>query len=126
MNYAINKYRAGIWSGVLLGLSILSCYGTIAMVAVLGLIGIQFNIHEGIWASVIVVLAWAAVVGIVFEFRRLGAKIPLIFGILGALLITTAMFISYNRIVEISGFTSILAAVIWKRRFATNLYQKES
>jgi hypothetical protein len=111
--------RIGIWSGILAGLSILACYGTLALVAILGLIGIPLNIHEGLWASVIVVLAWATVVGVAFECRQLRAKWSLLVAILGALLITAVMFIAYSRMVEIFGFALILIAVIWNRRYAT-------
>jgi hypothetical protein len=110
--------RVDIWAGVLAGLSILTCYGTLALVALLGLIGIQLDIHEGIWATVIVVLAWAAVAGIAREYLSLGAKGPLVLAILGALLITAVMFVTYNRIVEISGFALLMTAVIWNRRYA--------
>ena len=126
MDNISNKNRIGIWSGVLAGLSILTCYGTLALVAALGLIGIQFNIHEGIWATVIVVLAWAAVVSVVLEFLKLRAKGPLVAAISGALLITAVMFITYNRIVEISGFALIVIAVIWNRRSATALHRNKS
>ena len=120
MNPTSSKIRIGIWSGILAGLSILTCYGTLAAVAILGLIDIPLNIHEGLWASVIVVLAWAAVIGVVFEFRQLHAKGPLILAVLGALLITAVMFVAYSRIAEIFAFTLILIAVIWNRRLASN------
>jgi len=120
MSEASSKIRIGIWSGILVGLSILTCYGTLALVAILGLIGIPLNIHEGLWASVIVVLAWAAVIGVVLEFRQLRAKGPLILAVLGALLITAVMFVAYSRIVEIFAFALILIAVIWNRRLASN------
>lgn len=126
MNNVNSRYPIGIWSGVLAGLSILTCYGTLALVAALGLIGIQLNIHQGIWATVIVVLAWAAAAGIALEFRRLHAKGALLSAISGALLITAVMFVTYNRIVEILGFVLILIAVIWNRRFATALDQNKS
>jgi len=114
----VNNNRVGTVSGILAGLSILTCYGTLALVALLGLIGIQLNIHEGVWAAVIVVLAWAATIGIGLEFRRIRANGPLVLAILGASLITAVMFISYNRIVEIIGFTLILSAVFWNRWYA--------
>ena len=118
MNKVINRNRIGIWSGVLAGLSILTCYGTLALVALLGLIGIQLDIREGIWATVIVVLAWAAVAGIIREYLSLGAKGPLVLAILGALMITAVMYVAYNRFVEISAFVLLMAAVIWNRRYA--------
>jgi arsenite methyltransferase len=124
MGISSSKNRVGIWSGVLAGLSILTCYGTLVLVAILGLIEIQLEIHEGAWATVIVVLAWAAVVAIVVEFQRLRFIAPLVTVILGALLITAVMFVSYNRIVEILGFALILTAVIWNRQFAAKRYRK--
>ena len=123
MSLVNDNNRLSIWPGILAGLSILACYGTLALVAAFAIFGIQLNIHEGIWASVIVVLAWAAVIAVVQEFRRLGAAGPLVVAILGAILITAVMFISYNRVVEISGFALILIAVIWNRRFAKSSFQ---
>ena len=38
MSNLIGKNHPGIWSGVLAGLSILSCYGTLALVAILVLL----------------------------------------------------------------------------------------
>jgi arsenite methyltransferase len=125
MSNLISKNHPGIWSGVLAGLSILTCYGTLALVAVLALIGIQLNIHEGIWATAIVILTWATVGAIALEFRRLRFIPSLVSVILGALLITTVMFISYNRIVEISGFAFILIAVIWNRQIAAKLSREK-
>jgi len=119
VNPTNSKIRIGIWSGILAGLSIITCYGTLALVAILGLIGIPLNIHEGLWASVIVVLAWAAVAGVAFEFRQLRAKGPLLLAVLGSLLITAVMFVAYSRIVEIFAFALILIAVIWNRRLAS-------
>jgi hypothetical protein len=115
---ANNNNRTGVVSGILAGLSILTCYGTLALVTILGLIGIQLDIHEGIWATVIVVLAWAAAIGIGLEFRRIRANGPLVVAILGAALITVVMFITYSRIVEIIGFLLILSAVFWNRWYA--------
>jgi arsenite methyltransferase len=113
-----NNNRVGTVSGIFAALSIITCYGTLALVAALGLIGIQLNVHEGIWAAVIVVLAWAAAIGVGLEFRRIRANGPLVVAILGASFITAVMFISYSRIVEIIGFTLILTAVFWNRRYA--------
>jgi len=120
-----DKYLPSIWSGVLAGLSILTCYGTLVLVALLGLIGIQLNIHEGIWAALIVFLAWAAAGAVLLEFRRLRFWTPLLMAIIGALLISLVMLVSYNRMIEISGFVLILIAVIWNRRIATGLIRKK-
>ncbi len=116
--------RIGIWPGVLAGLSILTCYGTLVLVTALAVFGIRLNIHEGIWASVIVILAWAAVIAVVLEYRRLHAIGPLVVAVIGAILISAVMFISYNRVVEVSGFALILIAVIWNWRFAKSSCQK--
>ena len=113
-NTSDNK-QTGAAPVILAGLSILSCYGTLALVSALGLIGIQLNIHEGAWATVITLLAWLATISIGFESHRNRAIGPIAVAILGALLITAVMFVSYSRIVEITGFVLILAAVFWSR-----------
>ena len=54
-------------SGAAAFLSLLACYGTLAVVGVLTLVGFDINIHKGAWAAVIVVFSWLALFGIVYR-----------------------------------------------------------
>jgi hypothetical protein len=96
--------------------AIAACYGTLAVVGGLSLLGISADIHEGVWAGVIVAFAMLAFVGLVFGHRchrRIG---PLFTGGIGALLVLGVMLVTYSRMVEIIGFTALIAAAIWDWR----------
>ena len=103
------------FTGLSAMLSIIACYGTLAFVSVLSFLGISINIHTGIWAGVITLFAWLAFAGVVGGFRRYRAVGPLIVAAIGAVLITWAMFVSFNRIIEIVGFSGLIFAAMWER-----------
>ena len=96
-------------------LSIVACYGTLAFVSILSLIGITIDIHTGLWAGVITFFAWLAVAGVGSSFRRNRAVGPLLVATVGAVLITWAMFVSFNRIIEVAGFAGLIFAALWER-----------
>lgn len=96
-------------------LSILACYGTLALVSILSFMGITINIHTGLWAGVITLFAWLAVAGIAGCFRRNRAAGPLIMAVVGAVFVTWVMFVSFNRVIEISGFAGLIFATLWER-----------
>jgi hypothetical protein len=110
--YASKLSRLTGWAT---GLSILACYGTLAFVSILSLIGVTINIHEGAWAGVITLFAWLAFGGVAINFRRYHAAGPLVVAAVGAVLITWAMFASYSRVIEIAGFAGLISAALWER-----------
>lgn len=96
-------------------LSIIACYGTLALVTLLSFLGITIDIHTGVWAGVITLFAWLAVAGVASSFRRNRAVGPLLIAAVGAVFITWAMFVSFNRIIEIAGFSGLIFAAVWER-----------
>jgi len=105
----------GRLSGFATVLSIVACYGTLAFVSILSLMGITVNIHEGAWAGAITFFAWLAFAGVAISFRRYHALGPLSIAATGAVLITWVMFISFSRTLEILGFVLLTTAAFWKR-----------
>jgi hypothetical protein len=106
-------------------LSILSCYGTLAVVTALSVMGITLDLNVHVWAVVIVVFALLAVVGLALGRRAHGSSGPLVLGIIGALVVIFATYGSgiiqtFLRVprdaVEIAGFAVLLAGVIWDWR----------
>jgi len=91
-------------------LAILACYGTLAVVAVLSLMGVALAVDEGLWAGAIVLFALLALVGIVLGWRIHRHAPPLLLGILGAGLILWTMAVTYNRAIEIAGFGFLVVA----------------
>ena len=107
--------RLNRFTGMSTLLSILACYGTLAFVSILSVLGITVVIHTGAWAGVITLFAWLAVAGVASGFKRYYALGPLLIAAVGALLITMTKFVYFNRIIEIAGFAGLIVAAMWDR-----------
>ncbi|GMQ96221.1 MAG: hypothetical protein BMS9Abin14_747 [Gammaproteobacteria bacterium] len=108
--------RLGRFSGVAVVLSVVVCYGTLALVTLLTLVGITLTINEGAWATAIVVLAWIAVLAMGVNMRRHRSFGPFILADIGALMVSWVMFVDYSRTMEIVGFALLIVAAVWDRR----------
>ena len=108
--------RLGRFSGVAVVLSIVACYGTLALVALLSLAGVTASVHEGAWAAAIVVFAWIAVLAVGVNIQRYRSLGPFILSDIGALLVSWVMIMDYSRVVEIVGFALLIAAALWDRQ----------
>jgi len=99
-------------------LAILACYGTLAIVAALSLMGIGLVVNEGLWAGAISVFALFALAGIILGWRVHRSVPPPLLGILGTGLVLWTMGISYNRPLEIAGFVCLAVAAMldWQAR----------
>lgn len=106
----------GRYSGVAVVLSIVACYGTLALVALLSLAGATVSLHEGAWATVVVVLVWVAVLAMAVNLQWHRSFGPFILADLGALLVTWVMFVDFNRTMELSGFALLIVAALWDRQ----------
>ena len=103
-------------------LSLIACYGTLAVVAILSMMGITLALNEHIWAGVIVAFAVLAALGIALSYGRHGNQNPARLAIAGAALVIWSMYGSDGirdmlgvspRIVEIFGFACLLGAAYW-------------
>jgi hypothetical protein len=63
--------------------SILACYGTLAILGLLSLMGVSIALQEGAWASVISAFAVLAAIGIMLHYRRCRAIGPVILAVGG-------------------------------------------
>lgn len=97
-------------------LAFLACYGTLAVIGALSLMGISLAVNEGVWAGAIVLFALVALVGIVLGWRGHRVAGPLVLGVVGAGLVIYAMGVSYSRVVEIVGFVALIVAAVWDWR----------
>lgn len=107
--------RVGSYSGVAVALSMAACYGTLALVLLLSMAGITLNVHEGAWATAIVVFAWVAVLATAVNIPRHRNFVPFILADVGALLISWVMFVSYSRGLELLGFAMLVVAALRDR-----------
>ena len=108
--------RLGRYSGVAVVLSIVACYGTLALVAILSLAGVTMSVHEGAWAAVIVVLAWIAVLAMGVNIRSIGSFGPFVIADIGALLVSWVMIVDYSRVLEVVGFALLIVAALRDRQ----------
>jgi FtsH-binding integral membrane protein len=105
--------RLGRYSGIAVVLSVVACYGTLALVAVLSLAGVTISIHEGAWAAVIVVFAWTAVLAMGVNIQRHRSFAPFVLSNIGALLVSWVMIVDYSRVLEVTGFALLIVAALW-------------
>jgi hypothetical protein len=99
-------------------LAVFACYGTLASVGILSVMGISISVPDGIWAGAIALFTLIAFAGIVHGWRGHRAPLSFLFGLAGTALVLWAMAISYSRAVEIAGFVCLAlgAALDWRAR----------
>ena len=91
------------------GLSLVACYGTLAMVALLGALGVTIALNQAVWAGAIVLFAGLTFVALLVRRRKHGRLVPVALAGIGALLIGFTMLISYARMIELLGFVFLCA-----------------
>lgn len=99
-------------------MAILACYGTLAIIGILSLMGVALAIDEGLWAGAIVIFALLALAGIVLGWRSHRSAPPLLLGVLGAGMVIWTMTIGYSRPLEIAGLACLAAAALldWRAK----------
>lgn len=93
-------------------LSLVACYGTLAAVALLGVLGVTIALNETVWAGAIVLFAGLTFVALLIRRRRHHRLAPIVLAGIGVLLISFTMLISYARIVEFVGFVFLCAGTV--------------
>ncbi len=97
-------------------LSLAVCYGTLAIVALLGVLGTAVNVDKTLWAGAIVAFASIATAGLGLGLARHRRPWPILVGGLGAATIGYAMYVRYDRLSEAAGFLLLSVAAIWDWR----------
>ncbi len=103
--------RRGLLGLAALSLALLSCYGTLALVALLPLLGIGLALDEGLWAGTITLFVLLSLGALAAGLRRRVGPLPLMLGSLGGGLVLHALFVDYRALVELFGFTLLGTAV---------------
>lgn len=105
------------WLGLVAAvLALASCYGTLAIVAVLSAPGTAPGLEGGIWAATIALFTVVAVAAVALGRRRHARVGPALLAAAGSGLILWALFGTYILAVEVAGFASLIAAAAWDRR----------
>ncbi|WP_254275568.1 MerC family mercury resistance protein [Halomonas sp. 3H] len=108
--------RRGLAGLAALGLALLSCYGTLALVALLPLLGLGLALDEGLWAGTIALFVLLTLAALAAGIRRHRASLPTLLGAAGGGLVLHALFVDYRALVELSGFVLLASAVAWDLR----------
>ncbi len=102
--------------GAATALAIVSCYGTALLIASLSLLGVSVATDERAWAGAIGAFAGLAVILVGASGRRRRIFGPTAAAAIGLVFILWAMYGAYSRIVELFGFTLLVAATLWDLR----------
>jgi MerC mercury resistance protein len=97
-------------------LSLVACYGTLAIVALLGVLGTAVAINETLWAGAIVAFAALALAGLGLGFARHRQSWPLLVGGIGAAAIVYVQYVQYDSLIEVAGFVLLGVGAIWDWR----------
>lgn len=104
-------------------LAVATCYGTLAMVSLLSIIGIGVKIDESTMEKLITGLLVLALGGMVYSYTVHRHRGPLMLSAASAMILLWVFFVSYSRPFELSGFVGLIIASLWdfrtKRRVCT-------
>ena len=75
--------KLGWLAGLATVMSLIACYGTLALVAILAALGVSLVLDEAVWAGAIVAFAVLAVGGLAGGFARHRVVWPMLAGGLG-------------------------------------------
>jgi len=103
--------QRGLWGAVAAGTALLSCYGILALLALLSVLGTMVELDPGLWAATVAGAAGLATVATALNVRRHRKPWPLLTSMLGAGAVVYVMFGSYHGVVEGAGFAVLTGAV---------------
>lgn len=97
-------------------LAVAACYGTLAAVSLLSLIGINLEIEESVMVKLVSALLLIALAGMAYSFRKHSHPGPLLLSIVAAATLLWVFFGSYSKPIEMLGFGLLILASIWDFR----------
>ncbi len=109
-------HRRGLLGIAALTLALLSCYGTLALMALLPLLGLGLALDEGLWAGTIALFVLLSLATLATGIPRHGDYWPTLLGVAGGGLVLYALFVDYRALVELGGFLLLAGAIAWDLR----------
>ncbi|MCV0394326.1 MAG: MerC domain-containing protein [Rhizobiaceae bacterium] len=114
MKQLVDATRTPNWLGLAASsLAVVACYGTLAAVAGLSLVGVTLRLPDGAWTVVIVLLALLASSGTALGWSRHGRLAPVLMSLIGLVLIVWVMLFAYSLLIELAGFALLMIAAVW-------------
>lgn len=105
------------WLGSVTGLlAVAACYGTLAAVALLSLIGVSVDIDEGLLVKLVTALLILALLGMGYSYRLHRHPGPLLLSVAAAGLLFWVFYGSYSKPLELTGFAVLIVASVWDWR----------
>jgi len=101
--------------------SLAACYGTLAAMGILGVLGITIAFDETLWAGTIIAFAVLAVGGFGLGLLCHRQPWPTLIGGLGVVILVYVMYVQYDRLDEIFGFILLCLAAFWDWRLRRRL-----
>jgi len=92
--------------------AVVACYGTLASVALLSLVGVSVEIDEGLMINIVTLLLIVALSGMVYSWRLHRNILPLLLGLLATFILFWVFYGSYSKVLEILGFVLLIIASI--------------
>lgn len=97
-------------------LAVVTCYGTLAAVALLSVIGISIDIDESLLVKLVSGLLVLALAGMGYSYSVHRHPGPLLLSIGAAALLLWVFYGSYSKTLELTGFIALVFASVWDFR----------
>jgi hypothetical protein len=111
--HGVTDKKTGDWLAPLAtALSLVTCYGGLAAIGLLGALGVTIVLNEAVWAGAIVLSAGLTFAVLLVRRRRHGRLFPAALAGVGFLLIGFSMLVSYNQLIEFAGFVFLCAGTV--------------
>lgn len=97
-------------------LAVATCYGTLALVAGLSLLGVGVEVNEGWLVKIITGLLLLAIGGMVYSYRVHRVVGPLLLTVATASILGWVFYGDYSKPLELAGFGGLVVASLWDFR----------
>ena len=97
-------------------LAVATCYGTLAAVTLLSLIGVSVDIDEATLVKLVTGLLILALLGMVYSWRIHRHPDPMLISLGSATLLLWVFYGSYSKPLELTGFALLVVASVWDFR----------
>ncbi|VAW68603.1 hypothetical protein MNBD_GAMMA09-2690 [hydrothermal vent metagenome] len=111
-----SKHKLSSLGSITSLLAVAACYGTLAAVSLLSLIGVSVDIDEAVMVKFITALLIVALLGMLYSWRSHRHPGPLILSLSAAALLFWVFYGSYSKSLELTGFALLVIASIWDFR----------